>query len=104
MDYRLWNGPEKVADDEIVKRLEFLKEYTRREETTLQGVARQFNERLKERGEELPTTVYNDGFFAKAVNHFIMTGNKRKDLTGDREMLNSTKKRFWEMIHAKKGI
>ncbi len=102
--YRMWNGPNKLADDEIQKRLDFLKEYTRREETTLQGVARLFNERLKERGDELPTTVYSDEFFARAVNHFIMTGNKRKAVSNDREALNSTKKRFWEMIHSKKGI
>lgn len=102
-NYRLWNGKDKVVENELGKRLEFLKEYTRREESTTLRISERFQEIIRARGEPIGATPYSDEFYSLAVNHFIQVGNLRKESSSDREILNSTQKRFWELIHARRN-
>lgn len=102
-NYRLWDGRDKVVDNEMDKRFEFLREFTRREETTTLRVSKRFQEIMAERGEVMGASPYSEDYYNKAVTHFIMVGNKRKEHSIDGEILNSTKKRFWELIHSRRG-
>ena len=103
LNYRLWDGKDKVIENEMEKRVDFLKEYTRREETTTLRVAKRFDELLVERGRPVDATPYNESFYQSAVNHFILMGNKRAYKSEDTEILNSTKKKFWELIHFRRN-
>lgn len=89
--YRLWG-------DDLKLRLEFLKEYFRRVETTNLLVANHFSARLKERGESLKTMEYGNYFFIKALNkYYSYEGYTDEVETGD--VLNSTTKALWKRMH-----
>lgn len=103
VNYHLWNGPDKIAQDEIAKRLDYLKEHTRREETTLRGIRRQYKERLEKRGEKIEESHYGDQFYSKAFNYFMVSGERRKEYETGEEVLNSTNKKFWKLIHHRKN-
>jgi hypothetical protein len=100
--YRLWGEISRVdqsskkADLEL--RLDFLKEYFRRIETTNLLVSSQFGERLKERGEKLKSMKYGEYFFIKALNKYYSYGSiNTANETG--EELNSTTKTLWKRMH-----
>lgn len=98
--YRLW-GPLKSIEDkksDFVSRIDFLKEYTRRIETTNLLSSAHFRERLKERGEFLKSMEYGNYFFIKALNAYY----SYEDYTDEKEMgdvLNSTTKLLWKRMH-----
>jgi hypothetical protein len=87
--FRLW---EKTEMD---LRLDFLKEYTRRIETTHLLSTTHFVERMKERGNTLASTEYSDIFFRKALKKMYENGlfYTEKD---DVEPLNSHQKVVWK--------
>ncbi|MBC7713587.1 MAG: hypothetical protein H7177_09620 [Rhizobacter sp.] len=103
--YRLWGAltskeGEKKSDLEL--RLEFLKEYFRRVETTNLLASSRFKERLEGRGEKALTMEYGDYFYVKALHLYYQYGEKLRDKTGDKEtgeVLNSTTKLLWKKMN-----
>lgn len=99
--YRLWgkiksDNPEKKDDLEL--RLEFLKEYFRRIETSNLLASSRFKKRLEERGEKVESSEYGTHYFVKALKHYYYFN----DYTDEREtgeVLNSTTKDLWKRMH-----
>jgi hypothetical protein len=103
--YRLWgainskdteNDPSKKQD--LEQRLDFLKEYYRRIETTNLLVSTHFRERLKERGESIKSMEYGNFFFIKALNKYY----SYEDYNEDKEngaVSNSNSKLLWKRMH-----
>lgn len=103
--YRIW-GPltskegDKKSDLEL--RLEFLKEYFRRVETSNLLASSRFKERLEGRGEKSLTMSYGNYFFVNALNRYYRFGEGLLDKSGDKEtgeVLNSTTKLLWKKMH-----
>lgn len=103
--YRMWGSlvsaeGEKKSDLEL--RLEFLKEYFRRVETSNLLASSRFKERLEARGEKALTMNYGNYFFINALNRYYRYGEKSFDISGDKEtgeVLNSTTKLLWKKMH-----
>jgi len=101
--YRLWGSlkqPE-TADakkSDLEMRLDFLKEYFRRIETTNLTVSSHFSDRLKERGEALRTMDYGSYFFIKALDKYY-SFEEYTDEKESGETLNSTTKSLWKRMH-----
>ncbi len=103
--YRLWGKlkseeGEKKAD--LEERLDFLKEYFRRIETSNLLASSRFKERLAERGETVAATEYGNYFFIKALNIYYKYGealSKKSDDKETGEVLNSTTKTLWKKMH-----
>jgi hypothetical protein len=99
--YRQWGKISERGSD-LNLRLEFLKEHTRRVETTNLLTATRFRERLESRGESLESMVYSNRFFSRALVDFRRNREVRHYLTGRREeILNSTQNPLWQRMHAK---
>ncbi|NOT78748.1 MAG: hypothetical protein HOP07_07050 [Bacteriovoracaceae bacterium] len=103
--YRLW-GKMKSAETEpnsdLDLRLEFLKEYFRRIETTNLLASGKFKERLESRGETIKMTDYGRFYFLTALNQYYRYGELQIDNISDiskGEVLNSTKKLLWKKMH-----
>ncbi|MBK24444.1 MAG: hypothetical protein CME70_10650 [Halobacteriovorax sp.] len=99
--YRLWGEIDKKGDD-LNLRIRFLKEYTRRIETTNLVVARQFKRRASDRGELTKSMIYDSSFYDRALRDYIVSRDSEIIVDTDREVLNSTKKLFWKIINEKK--
>ena len=103
--YRLWgklqsSEGEKKADLEL--RLEFLKEYFRRAETSNLLASSRFRERFEKRGEKNVTTEYGNYFFITALNKYYKFGEIQGQNSNDKEtgeVLNSTTKTLWKKMH-----
>lgn len=99
--YRLWGllkseNPNKKHDLEL--RLDFLKEYFRRIETSNLVVSARFAERMKERGESIKSMEYGNYFFIKALETYY----SYEDYSDENEtglVLNSTTKTLWKRMH-----
>ena len=90
----------KKSDLEL--RLEFLKEYFRRVETSNLLASGRFKERLEGRGEKSLTMTYGNYFFVNALNRYHSFGENMIDKSGDKEtgeVLNSTTKLLWKKMH-----
>ncbi len=98
--YRLWGSitPQENKKDDLYLRLEYLKEYFRRVETTNLLVAERFRERLKERGEASSKMEYGAYFFKKALEYYY-TYQPYSDKLDTGPELNSTKKIIWKRMH-----
>lgn len=99
--YRLWGALHKVEGekkDDLELRLDFLKEYFRRIETTNLVVSGHFSERLKERGEDLKAMEYGNYFFIKAIDKYYSYEELNTD-DEKGEILNSTTKKLWKQMH-----
>jgi hypothetical protein len=98
--YRLWGSlsPDENKKEDLYLRLEYLKEYFRRIETTNLQVAERFTERLKERGENSSKMVYGSYFFERALEYYY-TYRPYSDKLDSKVELNSTKKLIWKRIH-----
>ena len=103
--YRMWGkltaeAGESKSDLEL--RVEFLKEYFRRVETSNLLASSRFKERLEGRGEKALTMEYGNYFFINALNRYYLYGEKLRDISGDKEtgeVLNSTTKLLWKKMH-----
>ena len=83
-------------------RLEFLKEYSRRVETSNLLASSKISDRLKSRGDKNLTTEYGRHFFITALNKYYRFGEIQKNNFDDKEtgeVLNSTKKLLWKKMH-----
>jgi hypothetical protein len=100
--YRLWGALSEAEDvkskSDLSLRLEFLKEYFRRIETTNLLVSTHFNERLKARGESLKASEYGNYFFIKALDKYY-SYEDYSDEKESGEILNSTTKELWKRMH-----
>lgn len=98
--YRLWGDLNKDGDD-LNMRIKFLKEYTRRVETTNLVVARQFRRKARDRGELTQSMVYDRSFYQRALRDYIVSRESEIVIDTDREVLNSTRKPYWKIINGK---
>jgi hypothetical protein len=96
--YRLWGESYKKGDD-LSLRVKFLKEYTRRVETTNLLVAEQFKKKIEDEGDSWIYSQYNPGFYRKAMGSFYNYRDGVNILGGKNESLNSERKPFWKKIH-----
>lgn len=95
--YRLWgkmhlNKEEEKSDLDM--RLQYLKEYFRRVETSNLLATKKFTERLIKREEKNITTTYGNYFFINALNKYYKFIEK-KEISD----LNSTDKFLWKKMH-----
>ena len=103
--YRLWGSLQESADNkksDLSLRLEFLKEYFRRTETTNLMTSAKFNNRLEERGESHLMMEYTPSFFSRALNRYYFLGEAQYKKNNDKEtgeVLNSTKKNLWKKMN-----
>lgn len=102
--YRLWTelddkGTESKFDMSL--RLEYLKEYFRRVETTNLKSGKVFEERQIERGNKVDKMEYGDYFYSKAMDAYYMSGKKNNEVNSKElfEDLNSMKKTLWKNMH-----
>ena len=95
-DYRYWGKAD--AKGEFSQRLSFLKEYTRREETTGLVSAAKVRQNLKSSGEVLMGETYSDIFYREALENYFKAGEIRMDSQPTWDKLNSTKKDFWKYV------
>jgi hypothetical protein len=95
--YRLWTGFEKGG--ELAKRLAFIKDYSRRVETTSLKVA----ERYKKRSKVIRDGKYDSKYFSRAMSAYSTFSAKEPRVFHEKKLLlNSEKKKFWKYIHGKR--
>lgn len=103
--YRMWGklgAAEGEKKEDLELRLEFLKEYFRRVETSNLVSSLRFRERFEKRGEKNVTTEYGRYFFITALNkyyRFVEDQNKNSNDKETGEVLNSTTKLLWKKMH-----
>jgi hypothetical protein len=97
--YRLWGSLKNPAKkDDLELRLDFLKEYFRRIETSNLLVLSHMSERLREKGEVVKSMEYGNFFFIKALDKYYSF----EGYTIDNEInsdLNSKSKVLWKHLH-----
>lgn len=97
--YRLWTEQEREA------RLNYLKEYFRRVETSNLLTSSRFRERLEKRGDTEGARgqimEYGNHFFIKALNRYYTYEDDaiKKDYNPERTDLNSTQKYLWKKMN-----
>lgn len=99
--YRLWEDFDSSETD-LSKRIQFLKEYTRRIETTNLVVRERFNQKLRDRGDEVLNSEYSAKYYRRAIGHFYNYREGVSILSNNKEVLNSERKEFWKRIHERK--
>jgi hypothetical protein len=99
--YRLWGKLDQVENanpDDLSKRLTFLKEYSRRIETTNLVVSSHFREKMQERGETFNAMEYGRQFFIRALDKYFSYVEYTDDKENGDE-LNSVTKKLWKQMH-----
>ncbi len=96
--YRRW-GPLDENGSDLDLRLKFLREYTRRSETTTLVVSEQFKKRLERRGETWTYSKYSQDYYRRAMGDFSNYNDGVNILSGSKDAVNSTRKPFWKKIH-----
>ncbi|MEI8346676.1 MAG: hypothetical protein WCG27_04360 [Pseudomonadota bacterium] len=93
--------PDSFLAEDMQKRLDFLKIYTRRLETINITQLDLLRKNMDKRGEKYQIMKYDQGFYRQGLKSYLMRREKQaKDYhSRDRDVLNSTKKIFWKMIH-----
>jgi hypothetical protein len=103
--YRMWGkmgAAEGEPKEDLELRLEFLKEYFRRVETSNLLSSSKFRERFEKRGEKNVTMEYGRYFFITALNKYYRFGESQNKNSNDKEtgeVLNSTTKLLWKKMH-----
>ena len=99
--YRLWGNLKSETGktkEDLELRLDFLKEYFRRIETTNLTTSAHFNQKIKERGEKINGMEYSSIFFIKALDRYYSYEDYSDDQESG-EVLNSTTKTLWKAMH-----
>lgn len=96
--YRKWGSFAK-ADSDLRLRFEFLKEYTRRMETSNLLASERLREKLRANGDETNDMTYSSQFFNLALVEYLRGENINLNVESENEVLHSTKKKFWKIIH-----
>lgn len=103
--YRMWGkitSAEGDQKDDLELRLEFLKEYFRRVETSNLQSNSKYRERFSKRGDTNVTMEYGRYFFITALNKYYRFGEGNNEKSHDLEsgeILNSTTKLLWKKMH-----
>jgi hypothetical protein len=103
--YLLWGkliSGEGEKKSNLELRLEFLKEYFRRIETSNLVTNARFRDRMSDRGEKISVAEYSNDFFITALNRYYKVGEGIKANSNDKssgEVLNSTQKLLWKKMH-----
>ncbi len=101
--YRLWGAISHESSAENIKqdlelRLDYIKEYFRRIETTNLLVSTHFGERLKLRGESIKAMEFGNYFFSRAIDRYYSYPELNNE-SENGEILNSTTKALWKHMH-----
>ena len=96
--YRKWGALEDPSSD-IKLRFDFLKEYTRRMETSNLLASQRLREKLEASGEKSDDMTYSAKFFNRALVEYYRGKNLDINRDSGKEVLNSTKKKFWKIIN-----
>jgi len=96
--YRLWGALSEEKSD-LRLRLNFLQEYTRRIETTNLLTSERFRRKVEARGEKVDSAVYGRRFFNLALVNYLGKRETSANSESDREILNSTTKKLWKIMH-----
>ena len=100
--YRQWGSFKEAASD-MSQRLSFLKEHTRRIETTQLLTSARFKEILEERGETMESMSYSARFFNLALVDYKRKRETIFYTTGEaEEILNSTQKPLWKIMQSRR--
>ena len=97
--YRMWDALSQEEGD-LVRRLEYLKEYTRRLETTNLRMSYQLNELLRKEGAPVKESVYNSSTYQRALHNYMIKRELTENQKSDRDELNSVKNPLWKRMHA----
>ncbi len=96
--YRKWGSFDNPKSD-LSLRFDFLKEYTRRMETSNLLASQRLREKLEGMGEKSNDMSYSATFFNRALVEYQRGKNLNINIDSGREVLNSTKKKFWKIIN-----
>lgn len=97
--YRLWGEMDPEKKDDLYLRVNFLKEYTRRIETTNLLVAGQFKRKMKKDNVTLDSMTYDRSFYSRAIQNYFIYKDRVRFFSTDNEILNSTLNPFWKKIN-----
>lgn len=103
--YRLWSEIDDKGEDsknDLTLRVEYLKEYFRRVETTNLRSFGIYLERLKDRKLNIELLEYGDYFYTKAMDKYYLDGESKREAYSNKEVfddLNSKKKILWKKMH-----
>ena len=103
--YRIWGKlgvSENSKKEDLEQRLDFLKEYFRRVETSNLLSSAKIRQRIQERGDNHMLMEYGRYFFITALNKYYRYGEIDNVNSSDKEtgeVLNSTKKLLWKKMH-----
>ncbi len=92
--FRLW------SNQEMTGRVKFLKEYTRRIETTNLLVSKQLKNKMKKSGEILHGTNYSSENYRRALHNYFIKQEISDRARSEDEMLNSTNRKLWKRLNA----
>jgi len=96
--YRQW-GIFSNKKSDMSLRLAYLKEYTRRMETTTLLTSQRLREKMLARNEPTDDMQYSAKFFNLALVNYLRSKNSSAQVRSDREVLNSTTKKYWKIIN-----
>lgn len=96
--YRQWGRFSNPKSD-MSLRLIYLKEYTRRMETTTLLTSQRLREKMLARNEPTDDMQYSAKFFNLALVNYLRSKNSNAEVRSDREVLNSTTKKYWKVIN-----
>lgn len=96
--FLLWESGKDGRKD-LDLRVGFLKEFTRRSETTSLQVTEQFRQKLADRGDEWKYDEYSRKYFRRAMGDFYNYNENATISSGKEEYLNSERKPFWKLIN-----
>jgi hypothetical protein len=99
--YRYWSGFEE-ENGEIPLRIKYLKDFTRRVETTNLSVSFRYQSKIARQGGESAPQEYTDRFFGMAVSNYFAYKEQSEIGSQEREILNSTTLPLWIKMHATK--
>lgn len=99
--YRLWESIDKNTHD-LKRRLEFLKEYTRRTETSSLRTLTKLRKRILARGDKIEKLEIGHIFYRRALMYYSTYQTTREYFHIDPNAINSTKRPFWKLIHTHK--
>ena len=94
--WRSWNSKKK----EMKERVEYLKEYTRRVETTVLKESLKLRKMFIKRKEKVHPITYDNRFYKKAMESYYKSLAYPSSLESDKEVLNSTRHPFWGKVKA----
>lgn len=103
--YKLWedlSSKDPNRKSELLQRIEFLREYTRRSETANLNNVDKLAAELKRRGESLDQMALDTHFFIHALNRYNTFEIETLPTDNESEELNSKKHDLWKRVHAKK--